>query len=104
MLFSIFELRFAGVVNHTVFAIWVGYFLARQRDETIWGIEMGCGWLLAVFLHGLFDYFAMSGQVAPLIALFILYNIIGCYAVCCYNIQDFVFLNQNFRILFFLKY
>lgn len=82
-------LRFAGVVNHTVFAIWVGYFLARQRDETIWGIEMGCGWLLAVFLHGLFDYFAMSGQVAPLIALFVLYNIIGCYAVCCYNIQDF---------------
>lgn len=82
-------LRFAEVVNHTVFAIWIGYFLGRQRDERIWAVEMGCAWLFAVFLHGLFDYFAMSGQLLPLITLFIFYNIFGCYAVCCYKIQDF---------------
>lgn len=75
--------RLIGIVNHTVFAIWIGFFLSRQRDDNKWYFEMAGSWLFAVCLHGIWDYCAFTGAVLPIIGLMIIYTIFGCWAVCC---------------------
>ncbi len=71
---------FTAVPAHAIFAVFMGYFvgLSKFHPEMKWKL-IGFGFLLAVGIHGLYDFFILQQYYEWLMGLGLLTVIIGCY-------------------------
>ena len=71
---------FTAVPAHAIFAVFMGYFvgLSKFHPESKWKL-IGFGFLLAVAIHGLYDFFILQQYYEWLMGLGLLTVIVGSY-------------------------